>query len=82
MGKEYIGAHTIDEDGELNLVRRVYFIDLHEGFGTPLSPATNLRDVEDVRCEIAVAHHMNDGSIRTRKWYGRPGWNFRYWNFR
>lgn len=37
-GQEYICACSIDdENGELDLVRRVYFIDLHEGFITPLS---------------------------------------------
>ena len=35
--QEYICACSIDEDGELDLVRRVYFIDLDEGFITPLS---------------------------------------------
>jgi len=36
-GQEYICACSIDENGELDLVRRVYFIDLDEGFITPLS---------------------------------------------
>jgi hypothetical protein len=35
--QEYICACSIDENGELDLVRRVYFIDLEEGFVTPLS---------------------------------------------
>lgn len=36
-GKEYICACMIDEDGEIDLLRRVYYIDLLDGSVLPLS---------------------------------------------